>query len=95
MGEKTKKTRSMMWALLFTALLPTTIAAFTIAAVGCVSVADSMDRDEQLDKWMEGKDSTPEVAPFGYAGNPKGYEAVSKISKELIEVHIKVICENF
>ena len=45
MGEKKKKTMSMMKALLFIALLPTTIAAFTIAAVGCVSVADSMDRD--------------------------------------------------
>ena len=51
MGEKTKKAKetkktvSMMWALLIMALLPTTIAAFTIAAVGCVSVADSMDKD--------------------------------------------------
>lgn len=34
------------------------------------------------------------IAPLGYAGNPKGYEAVSKIAKELIEVQVKAICEN-
>lgn len=48
---------------------------------------------ENLDKWMEGKESTLEVVPLGYAGNPKGYEAVSKIAEELIEVQVKAICE--
>ena len=49
---------------------------------------------EKLEKWMEGKDSTVEVVPLGYAGNPKGYEAVSRIAKELIEVQVNAICEN-
>lgn len=48
---------------------------------------------EKLNKWMEGKNSTVEVVPLGYAGNPKGYEAVSKIAKELIDVQVKAICE--
>lgn len=49
---------------------------------------------EKLDKWLEGNESTLSVVPLGYAGNPKGYEAVSKIAKELIEVQVKAICEN-
>ena len=48
---------------------------------------------EKLDKWREGKDRTIEVAPLGYAGNPKGYEAVSRIAKQLIEVQVNAICE--
>lgn len=49
---------------------------------------------EKLEQWMEGKDSAAAVVPLGYAGNPKGYEAVSRLAKELIEVQIKAICEN-
>ena len=48
---------------------------------------------EKLDKWMAGGNSTVDVVPFGYAGNPKGYEAVSSIAKELIEIRVKAICE--
>ena len=48
---------------------------------------------EKLDKWMEGMDRTVEVVPLGYAGNPKGYEAVSRIAEQLIEVQVKAICE--
>lgn len=48
---------------------------------------------EKLEKWMKGKDSAAEVVPLGYAGNPKGYEAVRKIAKEVIEVQVKAICE--
>lgn len=44
MGKK-KSTISMMQALLITALLPTIIAAVVIVAVGCVSMADTMERD--------------------------------------------------
>ena len=44
MGKK-KKTISMMAALLVTALLPTTIAAGVVAGVGCVSLADSMEKE--------------------------------------------------
>lgn len=43
--EKKKKTISMMAALLVTALLPTTIAAGVVAGVGCVSLADSMEKE--------------------------------------------------
>lgn len=43
---------------------------------------------------MEGKDSSVEVVPLGYAGNPKSYEAVSRIANELIEVQVNAICEN-
>ena len=42
MGNK-KKTISMMSALLLTAHIPTTIAAFVIAAVGCVSMSQTME----------------------------------------------------
>lgn len=45
MGEKTKRTISMMKALLVTALLPTVVAAVVIAAVGCVSMAGSMEEE--------------------------------------------------
>ena len=48
---------------------------------------------EKLYKWMAGGNSTVDVVPLGYAGNPKGYEAVSSIAKELIEIQVKAICE--
>lgn len=48
---------------------------------------------EKLDKWMEGGNSTVEVVPLGYAGNPRGYEAVSSIARELLEVQVNAICE--
>ena len=47
---------------------------------------------EKLGKWTEGGDSTVQVVPLGYAGNPRGYEAVAKIAKELIEVQVEAIC---
>lgn len=48
---------------------------------------------EKLNRWMEGGESTVEVVPLGYAGNPKGYEELSKIAGELIEVQVNAICE--
>ena len=45
MGEKNKRTVSMMKALLVTALLPTVVAAVVIAAVGCVSMAGCMEEE--------------------------------------------------
>lgn len=45
-------------------------------------------------EWFEGGNSTVEVVPFGYAGNPKGYEAVSSIAKELLQIQVNAICEN-
>lgn len=49
---------------------------------------------EKMDKWLKGKDSTVEVVPLGYAGNPKGYEAVSNIAQQLIESQVNAVCEN-
>ena len=49
---------------------------------------------ETLDKWLEGGDRTLEVVPLGYAGNPKGYEAVQNIAGELIEAQVTAICRN-
>lgn len=48
---------------------------------------------EKLGKWMEGGSSTVSVVPLGYAGNPKGYESVAAIAKEIIELQVKAICE--
>ena len=48
---------------------------------------------EKLNKWMEGGAGVLEVVPYGYAGNPKGYEAVNKIAKEMLEIQVKAICE--
>lgn len=47
---------------------------------------------EKLEQWMKGMDSTVEVVPLGYAGNPKGYEAVRKIAEELLAVQVEAIC---
>ncbi len=49
---------------------------------------------EKLDQWMKGGDSAAQVVPLGYAGNPKGYEAVSKIAGELTTAQVNAICEN-
>ena len=49
---------------------------------------------EALDKWLKGGDRTLEVVPLGYAGNPKGYEAVYHIAGELIEAQVTAICRN-
>lgn len=50
---------------------------------------------EKLGKWMEGGESTVSVVPLGYAGNPKGYEAVANIAKEIIEAQVQAICDGF
>lgn len=39
---------------------------------------------EGLQKWLQGGDATKEVVPLGYAGNPAGYEAVSKYVGEML-----------
>lgn len=39
---------------------------------------------EGLQKWLQGGESTKEVVPLGYAGNPAGYEAVSKHVGEML-----------
>ena len=39
---------------------------------------------EGLQKWLQGGEATKEVVPLGYAGNPAGYEAVSKHVGEML-----------
>lgn len=48
---------------------------------------------EKLEQWTKGGDSTVEVVPLGYAGNPKGYEQVSSIAKEILEVQVDAISD--
>lgn len=42
--------------------------------------------DEELQKWLQGGETTKEVVPLGYAGNPAGYEAVSKHVEEMLDL---------
>lgn len=48
---------------------------------------------EMLDMWLKGGEAAKEAVPLGYAGNPKGYEAVEKIAAEILNVQVKAICE--
>ena len=42
--------------------------------------------DEGLQKWLQGGETTKEVVPLGYAGNPAGYEEVSKHVEEMLDL---------
>lgn len=44
-----------------------------------------------LQKWLEGGEATKAIVPLGYAGNPAGYEAVSKHVKEMIALQVSDI----
>ncbi len=46
---------------------------------------------ENLKKWLQGGDETKEVVPLGYAGNPAGYEAVSKHVEEMLRLQVEDI----
>lgn len=46
-----------------------------------------------LNKWLAGGESTKEVVPLGYAGNPAGYEAVFKHVKEMLDLQAADIAE--
>ena len=50
----------------------------------------SLDR-EGMKKWLQGGASTREVVPLGYAGNPAGYEVVSKHVEEMLELQVEDI----
>ncbi|MBQ7919454.1 MAG: creatininase family protein [Lachnospiraceae bacterium] len=39
---------------------------------------------EGMKKWLQGGESTREVVPLGYAGNPAGYQVVSKHVEEML-----------
>lgn len=47
----------------------------------------SLDK-EGMKKWLQGGASTREVVPLGYAGNPAGYETVSRHVEEMLELQV-------
>lgn len=52
--------------------------------------SSSLNR-EGMRKWLEGGESTKEVVPLGYAGNPAGYKAVSKHVEEMLHLQTEDI----
>lgn len=48
---------------------------------------------EGMKKWLQGGESTREVVPLGYAGNPAGYGAVSKHVEEMLSLQAGDIAE--
>lgn len=46
---------------------------------------------ETMKKWLQGGESTREVVPLGYAGNPAGYEAVSAHVEEMLKLQVNDI----
>lgn len=52
--------------------------------------SSSLNR-EGMRKWLEGGESTKEVVPLGYAGNPAGYMAVSKHVEEMLHLQTEDI----
>ena len=49
--------------------------------------SSSLDR-ESMKKWLLGGETTREVVPLGYAGNPAGYEAVGKHVAEMLKMQV-------
>ena len=41
-----------------------------------------------MKKWLQGGEAAKEVVPLGYAGNPAGYEAVSKHVEEMLDLQV-------
>ena len=56
----------------------------------CELQSSSLDR-EGMKKWLKGGDSTREVVPLGYAGNPAGYETVAKHVEEMLNLQVEDI----
>lgn len=56
----------------------------------CKLKSTSLNR-EGMNQWLQGGDATREVVPLGYAGNPAGYEAVSRHVEEMIELQVSDI----
>ena len=46
-----------------------------------------------MKKWLLGGEATKEVVPLGYAGNPAGYEMVSKHVEEMLALQVEDIAE--
>lgn len=54
--------------------------------------SSSLNR-EGMKKWLQGGESTREVVPLGYAGNPAGYEMVSKHVEEMLSLQAEDIAK--
>ena len=52
----------------------------------------SLDR-EGMRNWLQGGEATRKQVPLGYAGNPAGYEAVSKHVEEMLALQVEAIAE--
>lgn len=52
--------------------------------------SSSLNR-EGMKKWLQGGEAIKEVVPLGYAGNPAGYEAVSKHVEEMLRLQAEDI----
>lgn len=48
---------------------------------------------EGMEKWLQGGEKTREVVPLGYAGNPAGYEMVSRHVEEMLKLQAEDIAE--
>lgn len=53
----------------------------------------SLDR-EGMRNWLQGGEATRKQVPLGYAGNPAGYEAVSKHVEEMLALQVEAIAES-
>lgn len=56
----------------------------------CELKSYSLNR-EGMQKWLKGGEATKEEVPLGYAGNPAGYEAVSKHVDEMLHLQTEDI----
>jgi creatinine amidohydrolase len=48
---------------------------------------------EGMKKWLAGGETTKEVVPLGYAGNPAGYQAVAKHVEEMLDLQAEDIAD--
>ena len=51
-------------------------------------LASTSLNEEGMKKWLQGGEAAKEVVPLGYAGNPAGYEAVSKHVEEMLDLQV-------
>lgn len=54
--------------------------------------SSSLNREGMM-KWLAGGEQTKEVVPLGYAGNPAGYQAVSKHTEEMLTLQATDIAD--
>ncbi|MBE5878252.1 MAG: creatininase family protein [Lachnospiraceae bacterium] len=60
----------------------------------CVKNLESSSLNQEgMKKWLQGGEATKEVVPLGYAGNPAGYEMVSRHVEEMLKLQAEDIAE--